>query len=107
MVGKLRAAWAVREEIITKSDARQKVVAEQQNLTAQTEETRRNLRAIEKNKAADALRVKLTARLAETATRLDEITKQMVEIDAKVAELRVRFKEAIREITIVVPPPAT
>jgi hypothetical protein len=31
----------------------------------------------------------------------------MVEIDAKVAELRVRFKEAIREITIVVPPPAT
>jgi hypothetical protein len=107
VVGKLRAAWAIRDEIVTKSDARQKVVAEQQNLTAQTEETRRNLRAIEKNKAADALRVKLTARLSETSTRLDEITKQMVEIDAKVAELRVRFKEAIREITIVVPPPAT
>jgi hypothetical protein len=107
VVAKLRAAWGTRAEILAKVDARQKAAAEQSNLTAQTEETRRNLLAIEKNKVADALRAKLTARLATTATRLDEITKQMVEIDAKLAELRVSFKEAVRDIALVVPTPGT
>ncbi len=105
-VAKLRAAWALRGEIVAKTDARQKVGAEQSNLAAQTEETRRNLRAIEKNRAADALRAKLTARLGEMAARLDELTKQGVELDAKLAELRVRFKEGIREIKLVVPSPS-
>ena len=35
------------------------------------------------------------------ATRLDDITKQAVETDSKLAELRVSFKELVREITIV------
>jgi hypothetical protein len=106
VVAKLRAAWAIRNEVVTKTEARQKVAIEQQNLSNQTEETRRNLRAIEKNKAAEALRAKLTARLGEMASRLDELTKQTVELDAKLAELRVQFKEVLREINVVVPPPS-
>ena len=39
------------------------------------------------------------------ATRLDEITRQSVELDSKLAELRVRFKEGVREITITDPLP--
>ncbi len=105
VAAKLTAAWTTRNEIVAKVETRQKLSVEQQNLGQQTEETRRNLRAIEKNKAADALRVKLTQRLGETASRLDEITKQAVEIDSKLAELRVRFREAIRDIKVTDPLP--
>jgi hypothetical protein len=102
---KLQAAWAIRGEIIAKQEGRQKIGQEQADLARQTEETRRNLKAIEKNRSADALRAKLTQRLGEMASRLDDLTKQQVELDAKLAELRVRFKETIREIKIVTPPP--
>jgi len=105
VASKLTAAWTTRNEIVAKVETRQKLSAEQTNLQQQTEETRRNLRAIEKNKAAEGLRTKLTQRLGETAARLDEITKQAVEIDAKLAELRVRFKEAIRDIKVTDPLP--
>ncbi len=37
------------------------------------------------------------------ATRIDELTKQSVELDAKLAELRVLFKETIRELNFVAP----
>ncbi len=108
VVARLTAAWTTRNDIVAKVEARQKLSQEQSNLQQQTEETRRNLRAIEKNRAADGLRAKLTQRLGETATRLDEITKQAVELDAKLAELRVRFKEAIRDLKVSEPlPPKT
>jgi hypothetical protein len=103
IVAKLTSAWGLRTEIIAKTQARQKFAVEQNNLGQQTEETRRNLRAIEKNKTAEALRNKLTARLGEMATRLDEITKQEVELDSKLAELRIQFKEAIRDIKLNAP----
>ncbi len=105
VAAKLTTAWTTRNEIVSKVETRQKLTVEQSNLGQQTEETRRNLRAIEKNKAAEALRTKLTQRLGETAARLDEITKQAVEIDAKLAELRVRFREAIRDLKVTEPLP--
>ena len=101
---KLTAAWKLRNEIVAKTEARQRLSVEQNNLSQQTEETRRNLRAIEKNKSAAALQAKLTGRLGEMATRLDDITKQAVETDSKLAELRVSFKELLRDITIVAQP---
>ncbi len=58
------------------------------------------------NKTADALRAKLTARLGEMSTRIDDITKQLVETDSKLAEIGVRFKEAIREIKLTETPAA-
>ncbi len=98
---KLAAAWKLRNEIVAKTESRQKLSVEQNNLSQQTEETRRNLKAIEKNKSAGALQGKLTGRLGEMATRLDDITKQAVETDSKLAELRVSFKEIIRDIHLV------
>jgi hypothetical protein len=108
VVQKLTSAWVVRNEIVKRIEERTKLQQESNTLSAATEETRRNLRAIEKNKTAEALRQKLTARLAETATRLDDLNRRIVEIDSKLAELGVRFKEAIRDIKVVVTsaPPA-
>src|SRR5262249_11110281 len=103
IAAKLTTAWTTRNEIVKRLEARVKLALEQSNLSQQTDETRKNLRAIEKNTAAAALRAKLTQRLGETAARLDEITKQLVELDAKVAEQRVAFKEAIREIKLTEP----
>lgn len=97
---KLAALWQIRNDFVSKNDGRTKLAREQADLSSQSEETRRNLKAIEKNKQADQLRAKLTQHLGEMATRLDTITKETVELDAKLAELRVRFKEAVREIRI-------
>ncbi|MFO0676966.1 MAG: DUF4139 domain-containing protein [Polyangiaceae bacterium] len=103
-VQKLTAVWTVRTEIVQRNDVHRKLSGERNELAESSEETRRNLRAIEKNKAADALRQKLTARLAELASRNDEVTKQIVELDAKLAELRVRFRDAIRDVRVAPAP---
>jgi hypothetical protein len=105
VVAKLTAAWVVRKEIVDRYDGRSKLAQEQSQLTQQTNETRANLRAIEKNRAADQLRTKLTARLAETSARVDEVSKRIVEIDAKLAELRIQFKELLRDLVVTAPLP--
>jgi hypothetical protein len=104
---KLSLAWTARNEIVKKQDARNKLQAEQSGLSQSTEETRRNLRAIERNKVAEALRAKLTQRLADTSIRLDEVQKQIVDLDSKLSELRVRFKEAVRDVKLWIPPGST
>jgi hypothetical protein len=103
VVQKLSPAWAFRTEIVKKRDERSGVQSQSNDLSQTAEEARRNLRAIEKNKAADALRQKLTARLTEISGKLDEVNKKLTEIDARLAELRVQFTEAVRAIQLVVP----
>ena len=100
VVRKLSAAWTVRNDVVKKRDERAKLQQESDNLSKSTEETRRNLHAIEKNKTADALRQKLTARLADAAARLDELNRKIVDLDSKVAELTVQFNEAVRELKV-------
>ena len=101
---KLKAVWVVRDDVVKKSTEKAKLQQESDTLSASTEETRRNLRAIEKNKTAEALRQKLTARLAEAAARLDVLNRKIVELDSKLAELNVQFKEALRDVNVVVMP---
>jgi chromosome segregation ATPase len=103
VVQKLTAAWVVRNEIVANGDERSRLQQEYRTLSQATEETRRNLRAIEKNPSAEALRQKLTARLAVAATKLDELSRKVVELDAKLGELGVQFKEAIRDIKVTPP----
>jgi len=105
VAAKLGAAWQLRKEIVDRHEARAKLAQEQATLAQQTQETRANLRAIEKNKAADQLRVTLTKRLADTSTRVDEVSKRIVEIDAKLAELRIQFKELLRDVVVTQPLP--
>jgi hypothetical protein len=100
----LRAAWDVRLTLTRALEERTKLTAEQNELSKSTEETRRNLKALEKNKTAADLRDKLTERLAKNSLRLDEITKRLVEVDMRVNEQRVRFSDMIRAIKLLVPP---
>jgi hypothetical protein len=103
---KLGAVWGTRNDIVKLTADRAKLAKESDTLSQSTEETRRNLRAIEKNKTAEALRQKLTARLAEAASKLDDYNRKLVELDAKLAELNVTFKEGIRDIKVLVAPPS-
>lgn len=105
IAARLTSAWAVRKEIVERYESRAKLAQEQQQLSQQTNETRANLRAIEKNATAAQLRQKLTARLAETSTRFDEVSKRIVEIDAKLAELRIQFRELLRDVVVTAPLP--
>jgi hypothetical protein len=57
-------------------------------------------KALEKDTSAADLRAKLTARLADTAVRLDGIDKRIIEIDLLVNEQRARFNETIRANTL-------
>jgi hypothetical protein len=102
---KLTTAWAIQKEIVSRLDARSVLATEDSNLRNQQDETRSNLKAIEKNKAADALRAQLTKRLADTSARLDEVGKKLVEIDSKLAELKIQFRDVIRDIKLDVAPP--
>jgi hypothetical protein len=104
VVAQLRAAWDVRLSLTRALEDRTKLTAEQNELSRSTEETRRNLKALEKNRAAADLRDQLTARLAKNSLRLDEITKRLVEVDMRVNEQRVRFSDMIRTIKLLNPP---
>jgi hypothetical protein len=104
LVQKLGVAWAFRAQIQKATDERNKLAKEGTTLGRASEETRRNLGAIEKNKTAEGLRQKLTARLAETAARLDDVNRRTVELDAKLAELHVQFSEAVRDLKWTAPP---
>ena len=104
IVSTLRAAWDVRLSLTRALEERGKLTTEQNELSRSTEETRRNLKALEKNRTAGDLRDKLTERLAKNSLRLDEITKRLVEVDMRVNEQRVRFSDMVRSIKLVSPP---
>jgi hypothetical protein len=103
VVLKLTTGWTLRNDIVKKREERDKLELETRKLAQATEETRRNLRALERNKTADTLRQKLTARLAETSAHLDDLNRKTVELDSQLAELEVRWSEAIRDIDFVIP----
>jgi hypothetical protein len=100
VAAQLRAAWEFRKVLVRAGDERARIAVQDVELRRSSEETRANLKALEKNTTAGDLRAKLTARLADTAGRLDAIGKRIIEIDLLVNEQRVRFNEAIRAITL-------
>jgi len=100
VAAQLRAAWEFRKVLARAGEERAKIAVQDVELRRSTEETRANLKALEKNTTAGDLRAKLTERLAATAARLDAIGKRIIEIDLLVNEQRVRFNEAIRAITL-------
>ncbi|HVW29403.1 MAG TPA: hypothetical protein VHC69_28755 [Polyangiaceae bacterium] len=105
VVAQLGPAWAVRDKLRALADERNSLSTEQADLQRNTQETRASLKAIEKNKAASDLVAKLTERLRRDTDRLDAITKRLIEIDLANREQEVRFRDAIRDIDLVAPPP--
>jgi hypothetical protein len=104
IVSALRAAWDVRTTLVRFVEEKKKLTDEQNELSKATDETRRNLKVLEKNRTAGDLRAKLSERLAKNSLRLEEITKRLVEIELKVNEQRVRFSDMIRSIKLLNPP---
>ncbi|HEX3596422.1 MAG TPA: hypothetical protein VHU80_15035, partial [Polyangiaceae bacterium] len=105
IVAQLGPAWAVRDKLRALGDERNSLTTEQADLQRNTQESRLSLKAIEKNKKAADLAAKLTERLKRDTDRLDAITKRLVEIDLAGREQEVRFRDAIRDIALVAPPP--
>ena len=96
----LKSAFALRDDWKKATDESSKLRTEQQELERATEETRDNLKAIEKNKAAEDLRKTLTTRLSKSSARLDVVIKRLIELELQTKELELRFREAVKEIRI-------
>jgi hypothetical protein len=103
VVAQLKAAWDARQGLVDARNERQKLAAADADLRRATEETRANIKALEKNTAAADLRAKLTARLADDSGRLDVVGKKLIEVDLKINESQVRFSDAIRAIKLLQP----
>ena len=100
----LTEAWTARAEILRLNDIANDQQRQLGELSSQSEETRRSLRSIEKNKLADKLRVQLTKRLEDLSKKSEEVGKKLVESQAKLAELNVRFRDLVRSVKYVAPP---
>jgi len=100
----LAEAWKLRTEILHLNDVQSELQRNNQELASQTEETRRSLRSIEKNKLADKLRAQLTKRIEELSKKSEEVGKKLVEAQAKLAEINVRFRDLVRSIKYVATP---
>jgi len=107
VVQKLGALWPLRGQIVAKQDERNKAQVELNQLASEAQEKRADLHAIEKNRAAEALRTKLTARLAAIAARQDVLTAQNIQLGQDLSEMQIRWRDGVRGIKLVdVPPPA-
>jgi hypothetical protein len=105
IVAALTTAWAQRNALKQVVDTRDELTRTQAELEKSARETRLSLEAIEKNKQAGDLRAKLTARLGDVTSKLDGITKKLVEVNMHASELEVRFRDGIREIRLTAPLP--
>jgi hypothetical protein len=107
VAGELKKAWTIRPVYLRAIEEQTKLEIEEQELSRATNETRENIKAIEKNTAAAELRKQLTERLAKASKRLDEIGKRKVELRLSIDEQRVRFNDVVRgiKLTKALPPP--
>lgn len=102
----LRGALDLRQQIADLTQQRDNQVTRRDDLQRNAEETRGNLTAIQRNPAAADLRAQLTARLARTATEIDQAIRRIVELDTQIGERRVRLIEALRGVELDVNTPA-
>jgi hypothetical protein len=105
-VALLKAAWQTRQTWKTLVDEQTKLVTERSEIERNLQQLRSSLKAIEKNAQAQDLQQKLTRKLGDASTRLDQITKRLVEVELGMREHEVRFRDAITEVQVLsVPPP--
>ena len=106
IVQKLRDAWEIRARWKRHVDERNRLVDEEAEISKATRETRLSLKAIEKNRQAADLRLRLTRRLTRLTKRQEEITKRMIEVQMSINEQHERFRDAVRDLKLLtVPPP--
>jgi len=103
VAAQLKAAWEIRQLLLKSTQERQQLGSEEAERRRATEETRANLKALEKNTAAGDLRAKLTERLAADSSRLDVLGKRLIEVNLAINEQQVRLTEAIRAVKLSQP----
>jgi hypothetical protein len=101
----LKKALEIRAQLLGAQTRLEAATAERDKLAESAEETRDNLRSIKKIDAAADLRVRLVKRLGELDTRMNELTRAMVEAQLQTNELRVRLSEALQDVSLEVKSP--
>jgi hypothetical protein len=96
----LQRALALRAELVRLGQQVEALEREQAELENGANETRHNLKAIEKVKTAADLQQRLAERLRQLDARLAELTKQLVEARTRKSELDVRLQEALESVTL-------
>jgi len=96
----LKNALAIRKELVSLQNTLEVAEQEQATLMQNAEETRGNLKAIEKVSSAQDLRGRLVQRLKQLDTRIAELTKQIVDARTKQSELTVRLTEALDSVSL-------
>lgn len=99
----LQNVLAASKALAESEDRTRRLSREQQELEKATRETRLSIQAIEKNQNAAALRAELTERLRKNTARLDQITKEVIEVGLRQSEQEVRLKEATQGLVIAPP----
>ncbi|MDI1479060.1 hypothetical protein [Polyangium sp. y55x31] len=110
VVAELKKAWDSRGRLRTALDERNKLQAEQNTLERESEQLRRNLKAIEKIKDdprdtvsrqnTDKMRQDFTDRLGKASVRLGEITKRLTILEIEVNEQSVRLRDQLASIKL-------
>jgi hypothetical protein len=102
LVAALRGAWETRRTLEKDNNEQGKLSGEKEILEEGAEETRENLRALQRNpaKGVTQLREKLSARLLQMDSRLAELNKRLVELQLRIKEGTVRFREAVRDLKL-------
>ncbi len=96
----LKQALDLRAQLVKVQEQLVGFEREQSELASSADETRRNLRAIEKVKSAEDLRARLVERLRQLDARLGELTKLLVEARTRKSELEVRLNEALDGVSL-------
>lgn len=97
---RLGEVWDIRSKLRGFEDENDKLAKQARELENAMDETRRNLRAIEKNTQAGDLRAKLTKRLNDQSAQHDGIEKRLVELGLMISEQQVRLRDALQDLSL-------
>jgi len=103
----LKKAWEIRNKLRDATDERSKLDTERALLERQSDQIRRDLKAMEKIKTPDAEKLKkdLTERLTKASARLNEVNPRLVQVGLTISENEIRFRDLINAVKITAPPP--
>jgi hypothetical protein len=101
----LTTLWPLRGQIVAKQEQRSKLTNELGQLQSEAYQKRADLKAIEKNKSADALRKSLTARIGGISSREEVLTAQNIQLGQDLSDLQVRWREGVAAIHLAEAPP--
>ncbi len=106
-VEQLKKAWEVRAKLTAAIDERTKLEVERAGLERQSDQHRRDLKALEKIKTPDAEKLKkdLADRLTKSSARLNEVNPRLVAVGLIISENQIRFRDLINAVKITVAPP--